>query len=77
LFLQGHLISSQLFVFWVVFVFVYGFCRGCVEDLRLDFLKNLESSTLAKTKSFERLMCEVEFWEVFLGKERGLLKWCP
>jgi hypothetical protein len=28
-------------------------------------------------KSFERLMCEVEFWEVFLRKELGFLDWCP
>jgi hypothetical protein len=22
-------------------------------------------------------MCEVEFWEVFLGKVQGFLAWCP
>jgi hypothetical protein len=28
-------------------------------------------------KSFERLMCEVEFWEVFLGNVQGFLDWLP
>jgi hypothetical protein len=26
---------------------------------------------------FERLMCEVEFWEVFFGKGARFLKWLP
>lgn len=31
----------------------------------------------ANDQNFERLMCEVEFWEVFLRKELGFLEWCP
>lgn len=59
LFLQGHLISNQRFVFvGAVFVFVGGLsiCKNTVCTIHL-----------AKAK-FERLMCEVEFWEVFLKR---------
>jgi hypothetical protein len=31
----------------------------------------------ANVQSFERLMCEVEFWEVFLEKVLGFFEWCP
>jgi hypothetical protein len=28
-------------------------------------------------RTSERLMCEVEFWEVFLMNVQGFLEWCP
>ena len=49
--LQGHLISSQLFVFIWGFLFLFD-TANCKITIR-----HVE---------FERLMCEVEFWEVFL-----------
>lgn len=49
LFLQGHLSGNQLFCFFGVFVF--GDSANC-------------TNTICQVK-FERLMCEVEFWEVF------------
>ena len=39
-----------------------------------------ETVTLVRrtnVQKFERLMCEVEFWEVFLKKVQGFLEWCP
>jgi hypothetical protein len=53
--LQGHLISSQLFVFlWFLFL-----CdtANCINTIR--YVK------------FERLMCEVEFWEVFFERYKA------
>ena len=59
LFLQGHLFSSQRFVFWIVFVFVVIVSVKCARDVCfLNFFRWLQSKV-------ERLMCEVEFWEVF------------
>jgi hypothetical protein len=67
--IQGHLIDSQLFVFWIVFVFVVMTSHVCKEGVKRDF-KNPYNFLLACHQVFERLMCEVEFWEVFLRKEQ-------
>ncbi len=61
LFLQDHLISSQFFVFIVVFCF-------CLPALSADELEATKRELKVLAFSFlesscERL-CEVEFWEV-------------
>lgn len=42
-------------------------------------LLNEQMTDVIRTKygSSERLMCEVEFWEVFLMNVQGFLAWCP
>jgi len=56
--LQGHLISSQLFVFlWILFLCDRANCKNTIATSSL------------------RLMCEVEFWEVFLEGTKRFLEW--
>jgi hypothetical protein len=79
-FVQGHLLSSQLFVFWIVFVFVYPEPIKEPGRARQNVLKTSDLISRMYGKYFcdlknhripyclskvERLMCEVEFWEVF------------
>ncbi len=42
----------------------------------MRFKKSSNFLLNANVKVFERLMCEVEFWEVFY-KVLGFLAWCP
>ncbi len=64
LFLQGHLISSQLFV-------LKSFCFCLSKTMRISevmckrFKKSLNNLLSHLVLEVERLMCEVEFWEVF------------
>ena len=60
LFLQGHLSSSQLFVFFVVFVFVM-----IVSGMRE---KSSVKISFTGYNQVLRDLCEVEFWEVFFRK---------
>jgi hypothetical protein len=63
--LQGHLISNQLFVF-VKFLFLWLGQKWYVEknvSCETGFKKSFNFLQLLSL--FERLMCEVEFWEVF------------
>ena len=62
--LQDHLISSQLFVFLVVFVFVFliRLIRILKELWARKKLSCFQGSS--KEKFFVRDFCEVEFWEV-------------
>ena len=83
---KGHLFSNQLFCFFGVFVFVvsecepgrlancFNVCQGVKQGVLEGTLFLLDEQMV---NSFERLMCEVEFWEVFLKKELGFLAWLP
>jgi hypothetical protein len=49
-------------------------CQGVKQEV-LEGTDLLDERT--NDQSFERLMCEVEFWEVFLSKVLGFLDWLP
>jgi len=71
LFLQEHLISSQLFVFLYSFCFCGDYHKHVCKEGVNGFKKSWNFLLIAIVK-FERLMCEVEFWEVFLPKVLGV-----
>jgi len=58
-------IQQPTFCFFVVFVFVYSSFRNVGLILFNEFKKFANNDQLVAAKKFERLMCEVEFWEVF------------
>jgi hypothetical protein len=76
LFLQDHLISSQLFVFGVVFVLVGSAQRGrrkVSEEARI-FARHTSGFLTFSPKVLVRDFCEVEFWEVLrFGKSEAFL----